>query len=316
MKKWADKPYYSLDHYLKTVYGEKIYKIALDAGMTCPNRDGTLSTGGCIFCSAGGSGEFASKSVSSIREQLENGKKLFGDKITGSRYIAYFQSYTNTYAPTHRLNALFTESLQEPNVVGISIGTRPDCINDDCLTLLADLKKRFPDKFIWIELGLQTIHEDTALLINRGYKTECFDKTVQALHRINIPVIAHLIIGLPGETLEHNLKSVKHLNALQIDGIKLHMLHVIEGTALSKDKTLYPDITKEQYIDILITLLEHLSEKIVIHRLTGDGPKSLTLAPKWSLNKRDVLNTLHSTMLKRITWQGRYYIESDTTYPL
>lgn len=316
MKKWADKPYHALDHYLKTTYGEKIYKIALDAGMTCPNRDGTLSTGGCIFCSAGGSGEFASKAAPSIREQLENGKKLFGDKITGTRYIAYFQSYTNTYAPTERLNALFTESLSEPNVVGISIGTRPDCISQDCISLLVDLKKRFPDKFIWIELGLQTIHDDTALIINRGYKTECFDKTVQALHKANIPVIVHLIIGLPGEDMTHNLASVKHLNSLKIEGIKLHMLHVIEGTALAKAPALYPTITKEQYIDILITLLEHLSDKTIVHRLTGDGPKQLTIAPKWSLNKRDVLNTLHSTMIKRKTWQGRYYIEPDTTHSL
>lgn len=306
IQKWMNKPYYSLDCYLKTNYGEKIYKIALNGGMTCPNRDGTIDTRGCIFCSAGGSGEFAAP-LSPIHMQIEYGKSLFHDKKTGIHYIAYFQSYSNTYAPIEKLSILYEEALKESSVAGLSIATRPDCIHEECIDLLLSLKGKYPDKFIWIELGLQTIHEKTAEYIRRGYSLSCFDETMTRLRNAEIPVVAHMIIGLPSENIDMNLATVAYLNQSGIFGIKFHMLHVLRGTdlALQSDSLKLP--TKEEYIDTLIQCIEHLNPNIVIHRLTGDGPKDATIAPLWSLNKRDVLNTLHREMRERNTWQGRYY---------
>lgn len=312
--RWGDKPYHSLDYELKHQYGEKIYKIALDAGMTCPNRDGTLGTGGCIFCSAGGSGDFASPAASacgeySIRQQLLEGLSYFHTKKTGNRFIAYFQSYTNTYAPTGRLRSLYTEALEEPDVVGISIATRPDCLGDDVIVLLSSLKDSYPDKFIWVELGLQTMHEETARFIRRGYPLSTFEEALNRLHAISVPVIVHVILGLPHESKEMMIKTCNYLNSCHIDGIKLQLLHVLKNTdlaALYEQKT-FDILSLEEYIDIVITCLEVLSPDIVIHRVTGDGPKELLLAPAWSLNKRHVLNTLHQQLRLRDSWQGRYY---------
>lgn len=307
---WHNKPYYSLDAYCKNTYGEKLYKIALNAGLSCPNRDGTLDTRGCIFCSAGGSGDFAVNSISSaIDEQLAVGKRLFHGKQVGNRYIAYFQAYTNTYGPISYLRDIYVKALSSDMVSGISIATRPDCLTDDVLTLLVDIRRKFPDKFVWIELGLQTIHEKTARFIRRGYDLSCFDTAVSALHDIRIPVIVHVIIGLPGETETEILQTIDYLNHLPIWGVKLQLLHILEGTDLA---ALYHEgavsvLSKERYIDILIHCLERLSPKIVIHRLTGDGPKKLLPAPLWSLNKRDVLNSLHHEMKVRNTFQGRLY---------
>jgi len=309
---WNDKPYHSLDYELKRIYGEKIYKIALDAGMTCPNRDGTCGTRGCIFCSAGGSGEFAARKTSaktSIAAQLEQGRQYFGGKNVGRHFIAYFQAYTNTYAPAARLEALYREALDEPAVVGISIGTRPDCLGGDVFELLDQLNKEYRDKQIWIELGLQTIHEDTAALIRRGYPLTVFEQAVTRLKEISLPIIAHVIIGLPGEDRAMMLKPCRYLSERGISGIKLQLLHILKNTdlvELYRKKTFdIPDMM--EYIDIIISCLEILPPGMVIHRVTGDGPKNLLLAPLWSLDKRRVLNTLHQEMRRRGTWQSKAY---------
>ena len=308
--RWGDKPYHSLDYYLKNTYGEKIYKIALDAGMTCPNRDGRLDTRGCIFCSAGGSGDFASHGIS-IREQLEKGKTLFRDKKTGNRFIAYFQSFTNTYAEPDRLEKLFTEALLEPDVCGISIATRPDCLEQPVIDVLSRLKQQFPNKFIWIELGLQTIHESTALYIRRGYPLIIFEEALARLQTAGIPVIVHMILGLPGETKDMMLATCRYLSQKEIFGIKLQLLHILKNTDLAVDlsKKTFEILSFEEYIDIIISCLELLPPDMVIHRVTGDGPKELLIEPTWSLNKRNVLNTLHKELKTRETFQGRLYTD-------
>lgn len=305
---WYGKPYYSLDAYCKNELHHKCYKIALDAGMTCPNRDGTLGSKGCIFCSAGGSGDFAAVGAS-IEEQLAKGKQLFGDKKTGNHHIAYFQAYTNTYAPVSYLRKIYSEALSCSDVCGISIATRPDCMDEEVLLLLDELKDQYPDKFIWIELGLQTIWESTATYIRRGYPLSCFEETVLRLKAHNIPYIVHVILGLPGETAAQMYETIRYLNRYKPFGIKLQLLHVLSGTDLAKDyeNGLFKALEKEEYLEILIHCLELLSPDIVVHRVTGDGPKDLLIAPHWSLNKRDVLNTLHQKMMQQKTYQGRLF---------
>ena len=305
---WHGKPYYSLDAYCKNTFGHKCYKIAIDAGMTCPNRDGTLGTKGCIFCSAGGSGDFA-VSGDSITSQVISGNQKFSTKKVGEHFIAYFQAYTNTYAPIPYLRKIFTEALNEPQICGISIATRPDCLGSEVLALLEELQEMYPNKYIWVELGLQTIHEDTAVYIRRGYKLDCFETAVNQLHKLQIPVIVHVILGLPGETDAHIYQTVHYLNRQNIFGIKLQLLHVLEGTDLADDYRcgLFRTYEKEEYLDILIHCLELLSPEIVVHRVTGDGPKDILLAPRWSLNKRDVLNSLHKKMKENNTYQGRLW---------
>jgi len=306
--KWLNKPYYSLNAYCKNTYGHKYYKIALDAGMTCPNRDGTLDTRGCIFCSAGGSGDFAA-SGNNIASQIAEGKQYFGNKKIGNHYIAYFQAYTNTYAPISYLRKIFTEALAESEICGISIATRPDCLGAQILELLEELKDTFPGKFIWIELGLQTIHETTAKYIRRGYGLDCFETALTNLAKLCIPVIVHVILGLPGETEEQIYQTIRYLNDKNIFGIKLQLLHVLEGTDLAVDyrQGVFRTYDKEEYLDILIHCLELLSPDIVVHRVTGDGPKDILIAPMWSTNKRDVLNTLHKKMKEQNTYQGRLW---------
>ncbi len=306
---WHGKPYYSLDAYCKNTYGEKLYKIALNAGLSCPNRDGTLGVGGCIFCSAGGSGDFAVRIGDdlSVSRQLAAGRALLRGKRSGRRYIAYFQAYTNTYGSPAYLKRIYEEALRESSVAGISIATRPDCLPENILTLLVNLKEKFPDKFVWIELGLQTIHEETARFIRRGYPLEVYDMCVARLRQAEIPVITHIILGLPGETKEHVLSTIAHLNDSGIQGIKLQLLHILKGTDLASlyQQGSYVPLTRQAYLDLLIDCLEHLSPHIVVHRVTGDGPEDLLLAPLWSRNKRDVLNSLHHTMKLRAAFQGR-----------
>lgn len=310
---WHGRPYYSLDAYLKNTYGEKLYKVALDAGFTCPNRDGTLGSGGCIFCSSGGSGDYAIKTAdhTDIRKQLSAGISLFGSKRVGRRFIAYFQAYTNTHGPTSHLRALYTEALKDPFVAGISIATRPDCISDEIVTMLVNIMSEFSDKFVWIELGLQTIHEETADFIRRSYPLTIYDKCVELLYQAHIPIITHLILGLPGETREDMLSGIDYINNNCTWGVKLHLLHVLRGTdlALLYEQGSYHPLTQDAYTDIVIDCLEHLSPNIVVHRLTGDGPKDLLEAPLWSRDKRKVLNTLHHTMKIRSSYQGRLYTE-------
>ena len=307
---WLDRPYYSLDAYCKNRYGSKVYKIALDAGLTCPNRDGTLGNRGCIFCSAGGSGDFAVKPMDSVAEQLKKGQEMFGKKKTGNLFIAYFQAYTNTYGKLEYLAEIYEEALKQPQIVGISIATRPDCLPEKVLDLLSNLQKKYPKKDIWVELGLQTIHDTTAAYIRRGYKLEVFDTAVANLEKRGIPIVVHVILGLPGETTDMVLQTIQYLNRLPIFGIKLQLLHVLKDTDLADDYLAgkFETLSKESYMELLITCLKYLSPDIVIHRLTGDGPKDLLIAPTWSLYKRDFFNTLHRHLKQTGEYQGQNYL--------
>lgn len=308
MRTWQDKPYYSLNALLQERFGEKIYRLSLDGGMTCPNRDGKLGTRGCIFCSAGGSGDFAASRMLSITEQIESQKQLIQQKRPVRKFIAYFQAYTNTYAPVSYLRKIFTEAISHPDIVCISIGTRPDCLGPDVMELLSELNQIKP---VWVELGLQTIHEKTAAYIRRGYPLSCFENAVAELHERKIDVITHIILGLPGESNTDMLNTVRYLNHLPVSGIKLQLLHVLKNTDLAADYLAgkFQTMDKDTYLNLIIQCLEILSPEIAIHRLTGDGPKDLLIAPLWSSAKRSVLNELHHLLKTKNTWQGRCYTE-------
>lgn len=325
MKDWNGKPYHSLDYELKQQFGQKIYKISLEAGMTCPNRDGTLGKGGCIFCSEGGSGDFAtapseggflanssfpepdSPLLRGIFSQIERAKAQVQRKIPSGitpGYIVYFQAYTNTYAPVSYLKALFTQAIHHPDVAALSIATRPDCLGEDVVKLLSELNRIKP---VWVEMGLQTIHPDTARLIRRGYELPVFEDALFRLRKADLTSIVHVILGLPGESPQRMYSTVRYLAEKPIQGIKLQLLHVLKGTDLADlyESCPFPIFTLEEYIDTVIHCLELLPEEIVIHRLTGDGPKSLLIAPSWSSNKRLVLNTLHRKLKESGSWQGK-----------
>ncbi|MDD7218836.1 MAG: TIGR01212 family radical SAM protein [Clostridia bacterium] len=306
MKKWGDKPYYSLDYMLKERFGEKVYKVTLNGGMSCPNRDGTIGTGGCIFCSAGGSGDFAADPALSITGQIDSQIALLSKKRPIRRYIAYFQAYTNTYAPVEYLRKIFTEAIRHPQIAALSIGTRPDCLEEDIVKLLSELNLQKP---VWVELGLQTIHEKTARYIRRGYPLSCFEDAVSRLRKENIEVIVHTILGLPGESQNDILETMKYLNRQDIQGIKLQLLHVLKGTDLAADykNGVFRTYERDEYIELLMDCLEHLRPDLVIHRLTGDGPKDLLIAPLWASRKREVLNLLHHRMKQEQRFQGRLY---------
>ena len=306
MMLWNDKPYHSLDYELKKRFGEKVYRLSLNGGMTCPNRDGTIGTGGCIFCSAGGSGDFAADPALSVSAQLRDARMRLQNKRPVRRYIAYFQAYTNTYAPVPRLRSLFTEAISHPEVVLLSIATRPDCLGPEVVSLLAELNQIKP---VWVELGLQTIHEDTASFIRRGYPLSTFEDAVHRLRACGIEVITHMILCLPGEDRERMLASIRYLNAVEIQGIKLQLLHILKGTDLAAfyGQHPFPVPTLEQYTDLILSCVECLRPDMVIHRLTGAGPGDQLIAPLWTRSKRHVLNTIHQAFRARDTWQGRYY---------
>ena len=306
MKRWGEKRYYSLDYYLKEVYGEKLYKLSLNGGMTCPNRDGTLDNRGCIFCSAGGSGDFSAPSSINIKEQIAYSKKLVERKYTGHSYIAYFQAYTNTYAPVSYLEKIFTEAIEEPEIKILSIATRPDCLGEEVLDLLARLNKIKP---VWIELGLQTIHKKSAEFIRRGYPLNVFETAVKRLRAIGITVIVHTILGLPNENEEMMLETISYLNQLDIQGIKLQLLHILKGTdmALFFQNHKFHLPTLEEYMVLLSKCISLLRPDIVVHRLTGDGSKDLLIAPLWTGNKRFVLNSIQRYFKSEDIWQGKDY---------
>lgn len=301
---WDEKRYHSLNYHLKKNYGEKMYKISLDGGMTCPNRDGTLGTRGCIFCSEGGSGDFAASRTLSITEQIETGKQQAARKYAGSSYIAYFQAYTNTYAPAAYLRQIFTEAIQNPDIRILSIATRPDCLGPDVISLLKELSAIKP---IWVELGLQTIHEDTARFIRRGYDLPVFERAIHDLRNAGITVIVHTILGLPGESRKQMLQTVNYLNTQDIQGIKFQLLHILKDTDLADyyEKHPFPLPDMETYFSILAEQLTHLRPDIVVHRLTGDGPKQLLIAPLWTGNKRQVLNQMQAYFKRHDIWQGK-----------
>ena len=286
--------YTTLNSYLKDRFGCKVYKIALDGGFTCPNRDGTVGTDGCIFCSKGGSGDFAESREKSISEQIADGKKRVSKKIKDGKYIAYFQAFTNTYAPVDRLRELYTEAMSQPDIAALSIGTRPDCLGEDVLALLDEMNKRVP---VFVELGLQTIHEDTARYIRRGYDLSVYDKAVADLHKIGVNVVTHLIIGLPGESKEDMLRSVEYVCKMT-DGIKLQLLHILRGTDLESEYTggKIKELTLEEYTDIIKSCVKIIPKSVVVHRLTGYGAKKDLIAPMWSADKKNVLNTINRAL--------------------
>ena len=281
-----------------------MYKLSLNGGMTCPNRDGTLDTRGCIFCSAGGSGDFASSATLSIPEQLLSARNLISGKTKCQKFIAYFQAFTNTYAPVSYLRRIFTEAITNPDIAILSIATRPDCLNGEILSLLSELNEIKP---VWVELGLQTIHTSTSNFIRSGFSLQDFNAAVLALEKCKIKVIVHLILGLPGETPEMMRSSVSYVAALPIFGVKLQLLHILKGTDLATYYANHPFFifTLEDYCAMIADCLELLPKDIVIHRLTGDGPKHLLVAPRWSMDKRNVLNQIQRTLKERNTYQGR-----------
>ncbi|SKB55212.1 hypothetical protein SAMN06296386_10280 [Lachnospiraceae bacterium] len=328
--------WYTFPSFCRRVFGKKLYRVPLDIGCTCPNRDGCIGNRGCIFCDEGGSGDFAipyDGQKLSVSDLSWNSEKEKGGDTTG-RFIAYFQSYTNTYAPTEKLRRIFGSALSDPLFSGISIGTRPDCLGmrgstgavlpypeEPIIPILKELKNAHPDKFIWVELGLQTIHERTAGWIRRGYKSDVFDQAVHELHEAGIPVICHMILGLPGETPEMNLETIRHLNDLKIEGIKLQLLHYLKDTDLGRMwKEQHPDgeeseaagdaeiplnaLTEKSYVNLVSDCIAALSPQTVIHRLTGDGAPDLLLAPTWSRNKNRVINEIRHTMKEKNLSQG------------
>ena len=299
------KPYRSLNEYYREVFGRKTAKISLDGGFTCPNRDGTCGERGCLFCSAGGSGDFAENAALSITEQIEKGKKQTADKWKDPAYVAYFQAFTNTYAPVAELRRKYEEALACDGVEGISIATRSDCLPDDVLDLLEELNRKTK---LWVELGLQTADEASAKNIRRGYPLSAFEKAVKDLAERKIPVIVHVILGLPGEDKETILRTIDCVNRLPVQGIKLQLLHVLSDSDLAEiyKNGDYTPLTKEEYISLVGDCIAHLRKDIVIHRLTGDGDKNTLLAPLWSLRKRDVLNSIHKHLKEAGIQQGMY----------
>ena len=322
---FSEKRYYSLNEYCQNTFGDKVYRLSLNGGMTCPNRDGSFGHGGCTFCSEGGSGDFATAYDISIAAQITEAKTRIQQKTDCHKFIAYFQAYTNTYAPLSHLRRIYTEALQEPEIVALSIGTRCDCLDHDVLDLLEELANtEFPyshtaedgtvltskrKKHVWVELGLQTIHNKTHAHLNTHTTVELFDQAVANLQARGIPVIAHVILGLPGETKEMMLETVSHVASLPVSGIKLQLLHILKGTQLAceYENAPFPLFELEEYCDFVIDCLELLPPKMVIHRLTGDGPRKLLSAPLWSTDKKRVLNTITKRFKDRNTWQGRLY---------
>lgn len=287
--------YLSFNKYLKDKFGQKVYKISLDGGFTCPNRDGKIDTRGCIFCSKGGSGDFAQNRNLSITEQIESGKKIVEKKIKSGKYIAYFQAFTNTYAPVEILRAKYSEAINHPDIVALSIATRPDCLGDDVIKLLDEMNKIKP---VFVELGLQTIHSDSAKYIRRGYSLEVYNEAVKKLKNIGVNIVVHIILGLPNESEEDMLESVKYVCQSQIDGIKLQLLHIIAGTDLAKDyeKGLFKTLEFDEYVELIAKCVAIIPKNIVIHRLTGDGAKKDLIAPLWSADKKKVLNAINKAL--------------------
>lgn len=287
--------YLSFNKYLKDKFGQKVYKISLDGGFTCPNRDGKTGTRGCIFCSKGGSGDFAESRKMSITEQIESGKKKVEKKIKSCKYIAYFQAFTNTYAPVEILRQKYEEAINHPDIVALSIATRPDCLGDDVLRLLDEMNKIKP---VFVELGLQTIHQKSAKYIRRGYDLSVYDKAVRDLKKIGVNIVVHVILGLPNESENDMLETVKYVCESGANGIKLQLLHVIDGTDLAKDyeKGFFKTLEFDKYVNLIVKCVKIIPKDIVIHRLTGDGAKKDLIAPLWSADKKRVLNAINKAL--------------------
>ncbi len=300
----SNKRYYTLDYFYKHKFNSKVFKVSLNAGFSCPNKDGTKGYGGCIYCSKLGSGDYAGDKNESLIEQFNKVKEIMSHKWPNSKYIAYFQANTNTYAPVEILREKYESVMYLENVVGLNIATRPDAISDECLNYLEELNKK---TYLTIELGLQTIHEETSKLINRGHDLKCFNDMLKKLRDRNINVVVHIINGLPYETKEMMLETARYLSSLDIQGIKIHMLHILSGTALANlyEKEHFHVLTREEYVDIVCSQLELLREDIVIHRITGDPNPDDLIEPKWLIKKFGVLNEIDKEMVKRDSYQGK-----------
>lgn len=294
----------TINNFLKKEFGEKVYKVSLDGGFTCPNRDGKLAYGGCIFCTENGSGEFTATKIKTISEQIDEQIKFISKKFNGSKYIAYFQNFTNTYAPAEYLKKLYEEALAHPNIVGLAIATRPDCIDDNVLDLLDYFNKK---TFLWIELGLQTLNDKVAEFFNRAYKTSVYEETAKKLNERKIKFVTHIILGLPYEQEKDYINTALFAESCGTWGLKLHLMYVTKGTKLASlySKSELKIYSKEEYIEKVVHILENISYNIVIHRLTGDGDKEILISPLWSLNKKDVLNSIQKKLRIKKTFQGK-----------
>ena len=305
-KDWNGKRFHNLNYFLRNKFGEKVFKISLDGGFSCPNRDGTISKGGCLFCSERGSGDFAGDRDFSISRQFNDIKTMMSKKWKSGKYIAYFQAYTNTYAPIDVLKQKYEEALKQEGVVALAIATRPDCLGDEVLDLLEEINKKF---YVWDELGLQTCNDETARKINRGYKLEVFEDAIKRLKERNIDFVVHSIFGLPGETKEDMLKTVDYIAHSGAQGVKFHLLHLMKGTPLVKlyERGELEFLEEEDYIDLLCKSVEMLPQEMVIHRLTGDAPRDLLIGPMWSLKKWEILNAIDRTMEENDVYQGKKF---------
>lgn len=303
---WGNKRYYSLNYFLRQNFGEKVFKISLDAGFSCPNRDGTISNGGCIYCSERGSGDFAGDRNFSIDSQFNDIKAVMKKKWKSGKYIAYFQAYTNTYGSIEELRSKYEEAINQEGVVALAIATRPDCLDDNVIELIEEFSHKV---YTWVELGLQTINENTAKLINRGYKLCVFEDGLNRLRNKNIDVVVHTIFGLPGESKEEMLDTIKYLSNKDIQGIKLHLLHLLKGTPLVKlyEQGKLKFLEQNEYIDLICEAITLLPQNVVIHRLTGDAPRSLLIGPMWSLKKWEVLNAIDNKLEREGLYQGKNY---------
>ncbi len=302
---WDEKRYNTLNIFLRNKFGEKVFKISLDAGFTCPNRDGKISAGGCIFCSSRGSGDFAG-TAHDLVEQFYEVKSMMNRKWKAGKYIAYFQAYTNTYADVETLRERYYSILDLEDVVGIAVATRPDCLPEDVLDLLEEINSK---TYLWVELGLQTMHERTARLINRGYSLDTYIASVKELKRRNIEVVTHGILGLPGENRQEMLQTVDFIANTGTQGIKLHLLHLLKDTKLVEmhQRGEFQMMSMEDYVETVVDCIERIPESMVIHRITGDGPRDTLMGPLWSLKKFEVINAIEHLMMDRDTWQGKKY---------
>lgn len=306
IEKWGDKRYYSLNYFLREKFNEKVYKISLDGGFSCPNRDGTISKGGCVFCSERGSGDFAGDRNISIDRQFETIKGVMKKKWKSGKYIAYFQAYTNTYAPVDVLRERYEEAIKDKGVVALAIATRPDCLSDDVIELLKEFNSRV---YTWVELGLQTVNDYTAKLINRGYPLSTFEESLEKLRKSGLDVVVHTIFGLPKESKEDMLNTIKYVGRKDVRGIKIHLLHLMKDTPLVNlyEKGELTFLKKEEYIDIVCEAITLLPQNIVIHRLTGDAPRDTLIEPKWSLKKWEILNAMDEKLEKENLFQGKFF---------
>ncbi|NFH69237.1 TIGR01212 family radical SAM protein [Clostridium botulinum] len=307
---WNGKRYHSLNYFLREKFGEKVFKISLDGGFSCPNRDGKVNKGGCVFCSARGSGDYAGSRNFSITNQFNNVKTMMANKWKSGKYIAYFQAYTNTYAPVDELRQKYEEAINQEGVVALSIATRPDCLEDDVLDLIEELSKKL---YVWVELGLQTINDDVAKKINRGYDLKVFDDAMTRLKERNIDVVVHSILGLPGESQDDMLKTIDYIAHSGAQGIKLHLLHLMKDTKMVE---LYESgelqfLSQEDYIKLICKAVSMLPKEMVVHRLTGDAPRDLLIGPIWSLKKWEVLNAIDKTLEDNDIYQGKNFDMGD-----